>query len=108
MPLPTATELLLTLSRHQGAGAGIRAQDLAAQLQAPERHVRKLVSELRAQGTAICAHPSTGYFVPVTPEELQQSCEFLEHRALKSLMLMSRMQNVSLPTLLGQLALKQS
>lgn len=105
---PTATDLLVILSRHQGADAGIRAQDLAALLQVPERRVRILVSELRADGTAICAHPSTGYFVPVTPEELQQSCEFLEHRALKSLLLMSRMRNVSLPTLLGQLALKQS
>lgn len=103
----TASELLATLSRHQGAEAGIRAQDLAAQLQVPERHVRKLVSELRKEGVAICAHPSTGYFIPATPEELQQSCEFLENRALKSLLLMSRMKNVSLPTLLGQLALKQ-
>lgn len=103
---PTATDLLVILSRHQGAAAGVRGQDLAAQLQVPERLVRRLVSELREQGIAICAHPANGYFVPVTPEELQQSCEFLEHRALKSLRLMSRMTNVALPTLLGQLALK--
>lgn len=102
-----ATELLVILSRHQGASAGITAHALAAQCQVPERRVRQLVSELREQGTAICAHPSTGYFIPTTPAELQQSCEFLEHRALKSLTLMSRMQNVSLPTLLGQLALNQ-
>lgn len=106
--MTTATDLLVILSRHQGAEAGISAQALAARLQVPERRVRSLVSELREQGTAICAHPTTGYFIPETPEELQQSCEFLEHRALKSLTLMSRMKNVSLPTLLGQLALKQS
>lgn len=104
----SASELLVILSRHQGAEAGIRAQDLAARLDVPERRIRTLVSELREEGTAICAHPTTGYFIPETPEELQQSCEFLEHRALRSLTLMSRMKNVSLPTLLGQLALKQS
>lgn len=103
-----AAQLLAILSHHQGTAQGITAADLARQCGVPERRVRQLVSELREEGTAICARPTTGYFIPTTPEELQQSCEFLEHRALKSLTLMSRMQKVSLPTLLGQLMLNQA
>jgi len=38
-----ATELLVILSRHQGAAAGITAQALAAQCKVPERRVRQLV-----------------------------------------------------------------
>lgn len=103
-----AAQLLTILSHHQGAEQGITASALAHQCGVPERAIRKMVSELREEGTAICAHPSTGYFIPITPEELQQSCEFLEHRALKSLLLMSRMKKVSLPTLLGQLMLNKA
>ena len=103
-----ATELLLILSRHRGAASGVTAAQLALTCDVPDRQVRRLVSELREQGTAICAHPKTGYFIPTTPEELRESCAFLENRALKSLTLMSRMQNVSLPALLGQLALNQT
>ena len=100
-----AAQLLTILSGHQGSTNGISANGLAKLGGVPERRVRQLVSELREQGTAICATPETGYFIPTTPQELRQSCEFLEHRALKSLLLMSRMTNVSLATLMGQLSL---
>ena len=104
----TSSELIHILSRHQGAANGVGAAALAHTYGVPERLIRQLVTNLRQEGMAICAHPTTGYFIPTTPQELSESCEFLEHRALKSLHLVSRMKNVSLPTLLGQLALNQA
>ncbi|MFN0182264.1 MAG: hypothetical protein ACKVQR_00455 [Aquabacterium sp.] len=103
------TELLNALSRHQGHGQGIGARALAAQLGLSPRELRRLISRCRDDdGHAICGHPSTGYYMATTPEELQTSCAFLEHRAMHSLRLLSRMKNVSLPELLGQLKLNQA
>lgn len=103
-----AAELLNVLSAHQGRENGISAERLAAKCETTERHLRALVGELREEGVAICARPETGYFVAVTPEELQESCKFLHDRALRSLLLASRMQQISLPELLGQLKLNQA
>lgn len=107
--MSTKTELLNALSRHQGAARGIGAKALAAELGVAPRHLRVLISRCRDEdGVAICGQPGTGYYMAVTPEELQASCAFLEHRALHSLRLLSRMKKVSLPDLLGQLKLNQA
>ena len=101
-------QLLNALSAHQGRQNGIGARELAAQLGIPPRQLRKLISAAREDGIAICGKPSSGYFVPVTAEELQETCAFLEHRAMHSLRKLSRMKRVALPTLLGQLMLNQA
>lgn len=107
--MASKTEVLNALSRHQGRDKGISAKRLAEQLDMVPRRLRKLISELRDDdGVAICGTPSTGYFMAVTPEELQASCDFLEHRALHSLRLLSRMKKVSLLDLMGQLRLNQA
>lgn len=106
--MTTQAALLNALSRHQGEEAGIGAAALAREVGVSPRKLRRLISAARGDGIAICARPESGYFVPVTPEELQESCEFLEHRALHSLRLLSRMRQVSLPELLGQLKLNQA
>ena len=103
-----ATRLLNALSAHQGRDRGIGAKALAIDVGVNPRRLRKLISQVRDEGIAVCGQPSTGYFVPVTAEELQESCAFLEHRALHSLRLLSRMKKVSLPDLLGQLKLNQA
>lgn len=100
-----ATQLLNALSAHQGRENGISAKALADKLHVPPRRLRTLISELREEGMAICGHPSSGYYMAVTPEELQASIAFLEHRAMHSLRMLSRMKKVSLPDLLGQLKL---
>ena len=101
--------LLNVMSQHQGREAGICAAALAAKLGMPTRSLRKLISRCRQDdGIAICGQPSAGYFMAQTPDELQQSCEFLQHRALHSLAALSRMKQVSLPDLLGQLKLNQA
>lgn len=107
--MTSKTALLNALSRHQGRDNGIRARDLAAELGVPPRQLRKLISACRDEdGHAICGTPRTGYYVAVSPEELLQSCAFLEHRALHSLRLLSRMKKVSLLSLMGQLMLNQA
>lgn len=103
-----ANQLLNVLADHQGREHGIRARDLASKCDMPTRHLRRLVSALRDEGIAICGKPKTGYFMAVTPDELQDSCAYLEHRALHSLRLLSRMKKVSLPDLLGQLKLTET
>jgi biotin operon repressor len=106
--MTTRTALLNALASHQGREAGIAAARLAEQLEVPPRRLRKLISEAREDGIAICGKPDSGYFMPTTPEELQETCAFLEHRAMHSLRKLSRMKKVALPVLLGQLLLNQS
>ena len=102
---PKASALLVKLSGHLGADQGITGKALAAWFNWPTRDVRKYVSQLREQGTAVCGHPSTGYFIANTPDELEASCRFLRARAMHSLSLEARLRRVSLPTLLGQINL---
>lgn len=104
----TKNELLQSLYRHNhmGAARGITARHLAGRLDVPERQVRKLVSELREDGIAVCGEPRTGYYIAATADELDATCKFLRHRAMHSLVLESRLRNVPLPELLGQLTLE--
>ena len=109
---PNAAQLLAALAPHQGASMGISVAALARKLglegECGQRTVRKLVAELREDGTAVCAHPSTGYFIAATPEELSSCCEFLHRRAMSSLRQAARMQRISLAELAGQLNLNQA
>lgn len=102
------TQLLNAIAHHRGAARGIGAEALARSLAVSPRRLRKLISEARDQGHAICGTPSTGYYMPITPAELNSACAFLEHRALKSLHLLARMRQIALPQLLGQLKLNQA
>jgi biotin operon repressor len=102
-----ATELINTMALHQGRDRGISAELLAWTLNISPRHLRKLISQAREQGLAICGTPATGYYMPKTADELDEACQFLQHRALHSLKLLSVMRKVAMPTLLGQLLLAQ-
>ncbi len=108
IPVPDCTALLQAMAPHQGASHGISAAKLAEQLGTTRRRLRKHVSEARCQGYLVCGHPSTGYFMATTAEELRMATAFLEHRALHSLRKLSRMKKVALPVLLGQLLLNQA
>jgi len=106
--MSTVTQLLNALARHQGRGSGIAAAELARRLDVTPRQLRKLISAAREDGIAICGKPASGYFMPVTAEELHETCAFLEHRAMHSLRKLSRMKKVALPVLMGQLLMNQS
>lgn len=107
--------LLAVLQRHIGAENGATMAEICAEINAPddlfdcdlppltERQVRSLVEALRLEGVHICAHPKRGYFIAGNDVELEETCEFLRHRALTSLAQIAAIRNCSLPDLLGQL-----
>ena len=107
----TPANVLTELSHHIGKDNGIHVRDLVARItgQVPtepmERKVRQIVTELRMEGHHVCAHPAQGYFMAATAEELNDTCEFLYERAMTSLVQVSRMKQISLPDLRGQLHL---
>ena len=104
---PTRADLLALMSTYYtGATNGASASLLALSLQCDERAIRKLVTDLRAEGIAVCGHPKTGYFIAATPAELETTCQFLRSRAMHSLLLESKLRHVPLPELLGQMRLK--
>ena len=107
--MTTKTTLLNVLSRHHGRDNGISARYLAVYMGVNLRTLRKLISQCRYEdGAAICGHPSTGYFMAQTPDELDMCCTFLRHRAVHSLQLLSRMTKTAMPDLIGQLKLNQA
>lgn len=102
-------QLLNILSRYRGRNNGIHVEHLVALTGQPQRRLRKLISELRNEGVAVCGKPETGYFVAETAEELDEFCiKYLEQRAMHSLRLSSRLRKIPLPVLAGQLFLNQA
>lgn len=105
--MTTVHQLLAALSRHIGRENGIGVKALAERLDIEERQVRALVSAARDGGAAICAHPTTGYFMAATDEELERYyIRYIEARSLHGLRLVSRARKLALPDYLGQLKLK--
>ena len=98
--------LLKVLARHIGKGHGLGVAALALQVGVAQRQVRKFVTDLRQDGVAVCGTPTHGYYIAGTPEELEETCQFLRRRALHSLTLESRLRKVPLPDLIGQLHLR--
>ena len=90
---------------HKGQTRGVGALELATKLGTSERQLRTLISDAREEGTAIVGTPETGYFLAETAAELEQCCAFLRSRAMHSLRIESRLRNIPLPDLLGQLHL---
>lgn len=107
----TSAAVLSALSHHIGVGNGVHSDLLVHEIlghfggAAYERRLRQIVTALRLEGHHVCAHPLHGYFIAATPEELDATCAFLYERALASLTQISRMKQVSLPDLRGQLHL---
>lgn len=103
--------LLGALCRHVGAHRGATAAQLVREITGTSaddyamRCLRHAVEELRREGHHICAHPSAGYYIAKTPDELDRTCEYLYHRAMCSLQQIAAMKRISLPDLRGQLHL---
>jgi hypothetical protein len=105
--------VLAALSRHVGHAAGVSVDLLTAEIvgalfadEGAQRAVRKVVSALREEGVAVCAHPRTGYYIAETAAELEECCAFLRSRAMHSLTLESRLRKIALGELLGQIRLQ--
>lgn len=91
--------------RNYGAENGANGKKLAQTIGVHERKVRQAISHLREVGVPICGTPDSGYFYAKNREELEGTCEFLRSRAMHSLKLESRLRNMSLPQLVGQMTL---
>jgi biotin operon repressor len=98
-------DVAAALSRHRGRDNGITACQLAGELGMAERTLRHFISDLRDEGIAVCGHPTTGYYIADTADELERTCAFLRSRAMHSLVLESRLRKIPLPDLIGQLRL---
>lgn len=96
-------QLLQVMQLHVGADNGISMKQLAAKLEADERHTRKVISDLRAEGYALCGLPGSGYYMASTGDELESCCQFLRRRAMHSLHLEARLRRMALPDLIEQL-----
>jgi hypothetical protein len=103
--MATQHDFMAFMVHHIGRDKGIRAADMASQMSVPERQIRFFVSAAREEGVAICGHPATGYFVASNQEELQATMDFLVDRAKHSLHLASRLGNIPMADLVGQLHL---
>ena len=104
-----SAQLLNVLSGHRGQANGIHVADLAARTETSARELRRLITELRKDGTAVCGTPETGYFIAETVEEIDRFCiKYLEARAMHSLTLSSRLRKIPLPILAGQLFINQA
>ncbi|MDF0377665.1 hypothetical protein [Methylophilus sp. YYY-1] len=99
----TKHDLLAVMVNHCGKDKAISSRELAFKVDVTERKVRQLVTQCRQDGTAICGHPTTGYFIASTQQELEETLDFLRHRALTSLKLASTLGNIPLGDLIGQL-----
>lgn len=101
--MSTKHDLFSVLAPRVGSHNGVSVDALARQLGSTPRHVRTLVSDLRMEGIAVCGTPKSGYYIAATPEEMEETCQFLRHRAMHSLQLESRLRKIPMPDLLGQL-----
>lgn len=104
--MATKNDLMTLMVFHCGSKNGASAKTLAEQLDCEDRRVRSLVTECREDGIAICGHPSTGYYIAETAEDLQTTLDFLRDRAMHSLKLYSTLSRVPLADLIGQLNLR--
>jgi hypothetical protein len=110
--LITRERVLAALQRHIGAAAGASASCLVREIvgcpgdASAERALREVIVQLRLEGAHICGHPRSGYFIAASADELNDTCRFLYGRAITSLLQVSRMKNIALPDLEGQLRLR--
>ncbi|RLC25050.1 MAG: hypothetical protein DRH56_06045 [Deltaproteobacteria bacterium] len=108
--------LLATLTRHVGRENAIGMGELYVQVYGEAwrhrindtRKLRDLITELRYDGTLIGETRSRhggGYYLARSRSELKDFFDRREREALKKLYMISRMKNVGLPEMLGQLSL---
>ena len=99
--------LVATLEgQHRGRENGIHVKDLERKTNVAARTLRKLVSDARMDGIAICGKPDSGYYIAQTADELDATLGFLRSRWLRGATIEARLRKLSLPALMGQLQLE--
>ena len=90
------------LANHIGRANGIGEKALVLATGLTGRAIRSCIEQLRLEGRGICGKPNTGYFMAATAEELNETCEWMRSRGIKSLKQVSAMQRVAIADLIGQ------
>lgn len=105
-------QVIAELARHIGADSGIHVAELVRRISGQpvssallERKVRQHITDLRLQGHHICGHPASGYYMAANGRELDATCAYLRARAMSSLVIISKLQGVAMPELMGQMSL---
>lgn len=93
MPETPVTKEALFRHLKNGQGNGRDVKTLAFLVGTTERAIRQLVDDLIDAGTPVCAHPTTGYYIPETEAEVQAVCEWLHGRAVHSLGKISKLRS---------------
>lgn len=111
----TRQRVLEALQNHIGMHNGVTAERLvfevtqdhnARRAEWGQRQLREIIVALRLEGHHVCAHPSSGYYIAASLEELDQTCRFLLMRSMTGLQQIAAMKRVALPDLAGQLRIK--
>jgi len=107
----TQESTLAALSNHIGRHKGVSARQLVVEItgqadsRGSTRRLRHCIEALREEGSHICGHPGSGYYMAKDEAELTEACEFLVSRAMTSLMQVSRMKKIAIPDIAGQMKL---
>ena len=102
-----ASELRQLLSHRIGKTSGIHLTGLIEAMLLNGRLIRKCIEALRMEGLHICGKPDTGYYIAATPDELEETINFLEKRAVKSFRQIAAMKKVGLQALYQQMSLRE-
>ncbi len=100
------SQFVTIMQRHIGRANAISGEDLAKALGVSMRKMRDCKDAVISDGVALCSHPSHGYWIAETAEEVEQACQFHRTRALHELALEAKLRKLTLPDLLGQLHLR--
>ncbi|MCD4761032.1 hypothetical protein K8R42_03995 [bacterium] len=111
------TRILMIMSGHVGQGKRIGMGELYERVFEETydhrindtRRLRKLITELRRDGVAICSVASKnggGYWLASAGSELETYCKNLRIRAIKILGMESRIRKISMSEMMGQMALE--
>ena len=86
-----------TISRllMEGAGNGLRLQDLVRLTGEDQRTVRKMIHEERRRGVPILSDNASGYFLPGSQQEREACVQSLRHRAKEILAAAEAIENAA-------------
>jgi hypothetical protein len=97
-------DLVELIGARRGAGNAIPRADLCAILDnIGERKIRQAIKHLVVEHGIPIASGMTGYYTPVTADEVWRACEYYHSYAMSCLTVESRLKRCSLPEILEQL-----
>ena len=111
---PLENLILRFLEAHQGKGFEISRDRLVEKINsdAPlifrtnERKIRQTIKHLTTQhGFAIGSNHS-GYFMAITPDEIEEVCKYYDGYGLSSLYVSSKLRKIEMRDYLGQLSIR--